>query len=117
VLLRPAHWLSLCAVAACGHTDPFDPPNLGNDLPFNPSPPVQLTLNQGPDRGASWLPDGSAILYSSQQLDTEDNDVCLGVLPATGGRQRARTCTLSSEGNDLTESLEFAAAEADGRLA
>lgn len=104
-------------MAACGHTEPFDPPNLGNDLPFNPSPPIQLTLNQGPDRGASWLPDGSAILYSSQQLDTQDNDVCLGVLPATGGRQRARTCTLSSEGNNLTESLESAAAQADGRLA
>ncbi len=114
---RLAHWLPLWGVAACGHTEPFNPQDLGNDLPFNPSPPVQLTLNQGPDRGASWLPDGSGFLYSSQQLDTEDNDVCLGLLPATGGRQRARICTLSSDGNNLSESLVSAAAQPDGRLA
>jgi hypothetical protein len=112
-----ARWLALCAVTACGHTEPFTPRNFDTDQPFNPSPPVQLTLNLGPDRRAAWLPDGSAILYSSQQVDTEDKDVCLAMLPPTGGRQRTRTCTFSINGNDLTESLESAAAEANGRLA
>jgi hypothetical protein len=117
VLRRLARWLLLCAIPACGHTEPFTPRPFDTDQPFSPSPPIQLTLNQGPDRRASWLPDASAILYSSQQLDTEDNDVCLVALPPTGGRQRARTCTISINGNELTESLESAAAQADGRLA
>ena len=112
-----ARWLPLCAVAACGHTEPFAPRNFNTDQPFNPSPPVQLTLNQGPDRRAGWLPDGSAILYSSQEWETEDKDVCLAVLPPTGGRQRARTCTFSINGDDLTESLESGSAQSDGRLA
>lgn len=112
-----ARWLPLCAVTACGHTDPFTPRNFDTDQPFNPTLPAQLTLNQGPDRRAAWLPDGSAILYSSQEWETEDVDVCLAVLPPTGGRQRARTCTFSFNGEDLTESFESAAAQADGRLA
>ncbi|HET6778222.1 MAG TPA: hypothetical protein VFH26_04995 [Gemmatimonadales bacterium] len=112
-----ARWLPLCAVAACGHTEPFTPRNFNTDQPFNPTPPAQLTLNQGPDRRAAWLPDGSAILYSSQQWETEDKDVCLAVLPPTGGRQRARTCTFSSDGDNFTESFESAAAQTDGRLA
>jgi hypothetical protein len=111
-----ARWLPLCAVTACGHTEPFTTRNFDTEQPFNSSPPVQLTLNQGPDRRATWLPDGSAILYSSQQLDTEDQDVCLAVMPATGGRQRARTCTFSINGDDLTESLESAAAHDDGHI-
>jgi hypothetical protein len=116
VLRSLARLLPLMAVTACGHTEPFTPGSLDNDLPFNPAPPVQLTLNLGPDRHPAWLPDGSAILYSSQQLDTEDRDVCLGLLPPTGGKQRARTCTFAVNGNRRTESLEPAAAGADGRL-
>jgi hypothetical protein len=112
-----ARWLPLWALIACGHTEPFTPQNFGTDQPFSPSFPIQLTLNQGPDRRAAWLPDGSALLYSSQPLDTEDKDVCLAVLPPTGGRQRERTCTFSIDGNELTESLESGTAQADGRLA
>ena len=110
-------WLSPLVVTACGHTEPFTPERFDTDLPFTPTPPIRLTLNQGPDRRAAWLPDGSAILYSTQQLDTRDKDVCLAVLPPTGGRQRARTCTLSADGDRRTESLESAAALEDGRLA
>lgn len=117
VFRRLVRWLPLWAVSACGHTEPFTPRHFDTDQPFNPSPPVQLTLNQGPDRRAAWLPDGSALLYSSQQLDTEDKDVCLALLPPSGGRQRDRTCTFSINGDELTESLESAAAQADGQLA
>jgi hypothetical protein len=117
VFRRLARWLMLGGVLACGHTEPFTPPDTDNDQPFNPSPPVQLTFNQGPDRHPAWLPDGSGLLYSSQQLDTRDNDVCLGLLPPGGGSQRARTCTFSVNGDRITESLEPAAAQEDGRLA
>lgn len=113
---RLACLLTLWMLAGCGHTEPFGEGRFGTEEPFVPTPPVRLTLNQGPDRRASWLPDGSGVLYSSQEFGTRDTDVCLAELPATGGRQRARTCTLSTNGSNLTEALESGVADAAGRL-
>jgi hypothetical protein len=109
--------LALLSLAGCGHTEPFTAGDFETNVPFNPTPPIQLTLNRGPDRNAAWLPDGSAILYSTQLEGTRDHDVCLASLPATGGRQRSLSCTLSPSADQRTESLESAAAASDGRLA
>ena len=109
--------LVILSLAGCGHTEPFTPGNFDTDVPFNPTPPIQLTLNRGPDRRAAWLPDGSALLYSTQLEGTRDHDVCLAMLPPTGGRQRSLSCTLSPLADQRTESLESAAAATDGRLA
>src|SRR5919112_2160766 len=107
----------LLPLLGCGHTEPFDPVPPETDQPFEVGPPARLTLNQGPDRGASWLPDGSGILYSSQQLGRRDNDVCLALIPATGGSQRQLTCDLSPTGADSADAIESPAVAADGRLA
>lgn len=114
---RLAALLGLAWLLGCGHSEPFGNRSFETDQPFNPSPPVQLTLNRGPDRGASWLPDGSGILYSTQGVATPENDICLANLPPTGGRQRSLHCTLSPTGTNLTEALESAAVSQDGRLA
>lgn len=114
---RLIHLLALAAAAGCGHTEPFGSRTFDTDQPFDPTPPVQLTLNRGPDRRAAWLPDESAILYSTQSLDRPDHDVCLAELPPTGGRQRALICDLSPSADNFTEALESAAPAADGRLA
>ena len=74
-------------------------------------------MNQGPDRGAAWLPDGSGILYSSQQLGRRDNDVCLALIPATGGSQLQLTCDLSPTGADSADAIESPAPTPDGRIA
>src|SRR5688572_10113746 len=71
--------LAFLLLLGCGHTEPFGSTPGGTEQPFDPSPPVRLTLNQGPDRGAAWLPDGSGILYSAQQLGRDDHDVCLAL--------------------------------------
>lgn len=107
----------LLLLLGCGHTEPFASIPSGTDQPFDATPPIRLTLNQGPDRGATWLPDGSGILYSAQQLGRRDRDVCFAVLPPTGGRQRQMTCDLSPAGRNLTDALESFAAAPDGRLA
>jgi hypothetical protein len=102
---------------ACGHSDPFSTPPFGTTQPFNPTPPVQLTLNQGADRSPSWLPDGSGIIYSSQQLGRGDADVCLAELPPTGGTQRRLICDLSRLGSDTNNAIESPTVSSDGRLA
>ena len=109
--------LALCTGLGCGHSEPFSGDNFDSDQPFDPTPPVQLTLNRGHDRRAAWLPDGSAILYSTQASESRDNDICLAVLPPTGGRQLALTCNLTPNGVNLTEGLESAAPDPGGRLA
>src|SRR5262245_52479046 len=96
---RDLRCLALAGVAllalACSHTDPFSVPPYGTTQPFDPTPPVRLTLNEGADRQASWLPDGSGIVYSTQQLGRPDADVCLAELPPTGGTQRRLVCDLT----------------------
>lgn len=102
---------------ACSHTDPFSTPPYGTTQPFDPTPPVRLTLNPGADQGASWLPDGSGILYSAQQLGRPDLDVCLAELPPTGGTQERLVCDLGRQGSDTTNAIEWPVAGVDGRLA
>jgi hypothetical protein len=108
--------LALAMVSGCGHSEPFTTPPTGSDQPFDATPPVRLTFNRGADRGAAWLPDGSAILYSTQPAGRRDHDVCLAVLPPTGGRQRSLTCDAFSRVGELTDAIESAAPTADGRL-
>src|SRR5918992_1081406 len=109
--------LALLLLLGCGHTEPFATPPVERDQPFDPSPPIRLTLNQGPDRGASWLPDGSGILYSAQQLGRHDNDVCLALIPPGGGSQRRLTCDPTPAGADSTDAFESPAASSTGGLA
>jgi hypothetical protein len=109
--------LLLLPLLGCGHTEPFGAPPTGTDRPFDALPPVRLTLNLGPDRGAAWLPDGSGIVYSAQQLGRRDNDVCLALMPPGGGSQRHLSCDLSPTGADSTEAVESPAPGPDGRLA
>jgi len=113
--LRPL--LVLLPLLGCGHTEPFVAPPTGTDQPFDGAPPVQLTFNRGPDRGAAWLPDGSGIVYSSQQLGRSDKDVCFALIPATGGSQRQLTCDLTIAGTGATDAVESPAPGPDGQLA
>lgn len=100
----------------CGHTDPFTNPSQSSDQPFDATPPARLTLNTGSDRGAAWLPDGSGILYSAAQSARPDADVCLALLPPSGGSQRLLYCDVPG-GPELTDAIESPAPSSDGQLA
>lgn len=109
--------LVLLLLVGCGHTEPFASRPTDNAGPFDPTPPIRLTLNQGPDRGAAWLPDGSGIVYSTQQLGRGDHDVCFAMIPPGGGTQRRLICDLTPAGSRSTDAIETPAPSADGRLA
>jgi hypothetical protein len=119
--VTPARWTALgllCLVTvgpACSHTEPFANPETG-EVPFDPGPPARLTLSPAQDGSPSWLVDGSGILYSAQQLDRQDDDVCLAELPPTGGQQRRLVCDIPGNGAS-TDAAQSSAASADGRIA
>jgi hypothetical protein len=119
--VAPSRWTA-CAILtlaslslACGHTEPFSD-SQSVDTPFDPGPPARLTLNPASDRNPSWLADGSGILYSAQQLDREDVDVCLAELPPTGGSQRRLVCDIPGD-KTTTDAAQSPAAALDGRVA
>jgi hypothetical protein len=104
-----------CLSAACDHSEPFSNPQ-GTDTPFDPGPPARLTLNPAHDGNPSWLADGSGILYSSQQLNRPDSDVCLAELPPAGGSQRRLICDIPGERSTI-DAVQSPAAGLDGGLA
>jgi hypothetical protein len=105
----------MCLSTACSHSDPFSHP-LGTDTPFDPSPPVRLTLSDGHDGHPAWLADGTGILYSASQPSREDGDVCLAELPPGGGSQRRLECNLPGD-RTTRDAAQSPAAGADGSLA
>jgi hypothetical protein len=116
--VTPARWTALgllCLLAACSHTDPFANPETG-EQPFDPGPPARLTVNPAQDGSPSWLADGSGILYSAQQPNRLDLDVCLAEMPPTGGQQRRLVCDIPGNGAS-TDAAQSSAASADGRIA
>jgi hypothetical protein len=104
-----------CLSIACSHSEPFSNPE-GNDTPFDPGPPARLTLNTAHDGNPAWLADGSGILYSAQQLNRADSDVCLAELPPTGGSHRRLVCDIPG-GRTTRDAVQSPAAGLDGRLA
>jgi hypothetical protein len=113
---RRAAFAAVLLASGCNHTEPFDLPPYGSESPFDPSPPQRLTYNTLADRAPSWLNGDAGLLYSAQQTDRADADVCAAILPPTGGTQRQLWCDVP--GTETTrDAIEAAAEGPDGRLA
>lgn len=109
--------LAVAALAACEHAKPFEPVDQHNSVPFAVGSPARITFSAGDDRTATWLPDGSAIIYSSEQLDRRDHDRCLQLLPPTGGTVVRRACNLQPVAlDDSTDRYESPAVSPAGDL-
>lgn len=91
-------------------------PDPGTTVPRDRTPPIRLTYNPGADYDASWLPDGSGILYTAAQLDRDDADHCVALLPPGGGRIRSLTCEEDPSARSSTDVLRAAVRRGD-RLA
>ncbi|HEU4570598.1 MAG TPA: hypothetical protein VFS07_08500 [Gemmatimonadales bacterium] len=109
--------LLLALLAGCAHSlpdegsQPQEPP-LGAGFY-----PRALTYNEYDDRHPQWLPDGSAIIYSTERGDQQsDRDRCLALIPAEGGTQLWRRCeTRGAHYRDTTDVWEWPAVAPDGR--
>ena len=106
----------LLLLLGCGHSEPFTNPDTGTDQPFNPGPPVRLTANAGGDLQPAWTADASGLLYSISDPARQDRDVCLGLIPAGGGRQSDQWCDVP-EGFRRSDAVFSAGPGPDGRVA
>jgi len=104
-------------LAACEHTTPFSPGRYTPSGPFATGNPLRLTYSTGVDAWPTWLPDGSAILYTQERLDQADRDECLTTLPAGGGVTTRTICAASDPAGDSLNVYQSPAVSADGRLA
>lgn len=103
--------------AGCDHSRPFENRDPRVTGPRDSVFPIRLTYNLGDDRTATWLPDGSGILYSSERLDHPDHDRCLALLPPGGGAVQSLVCNEAPTFEDSTDVYEAPALSADGRIA
>jgi hypothetical protein len=103
--------------AACAHGEPFRIAEQPPRGPFDADYPRRLTFNQGQDLAPSWLPDGSAIVYSLERVDRPDRDRCLGFLPAEGGSLPRIVCNRRFVADDSTDAYEEPAAGPNGLIA
>ncbi|MBA2627023.1 MAG: PD40 domain-containing protein [Gemmatimonadales bacterium] len=103
--------------SACEHSAPFTPADVSTTQPFATGSPARITFSPGDDRTAAWFPDGSGILYSSEQLDRRDHDRCLVELPPAGGTIRRRICHTILAYDDSVDRFESPAIASDRRLA
>jgi len=110
--------LGLVLVAgACEHTSPFATGSYGARGPLAPGSPSRLTYSQGVDTRPVWLADGSAVLFTEEQLDRSDRDRCLAQIPGSGGSITRYLCYPGNLNGDSLDDLESPAVAGDGRMA
>jgi hypothetical protein len=107
----------LCAaLISCGHGEPFSPERQTPEGPFSSLLPRRITFSPGDDRTPAWLPDGSAVIYSSEREDQLDHDRCLTLLPAEGGTILDQFCPSDPVQSDSTNLYDAPAVSPDGQV-
>jgi hypothetical protein len=116
--LQPVRAVTLTLLLlACSHGEPFGPADHAGSDPLQPNiQPLRLTYGGG--SSPAWLPDGSGFVYAYPALEhsngTDTPDLCLGVLPASGGRRLLSACNPSPFESDTLDLYEQPAPASDG---
>jgi hypothetical protein len=108
--------LLLLAATACAYDVPWGPGGYGPKAPYSRASPGRITLNPGADRTPAWLAGDTAVLYSVERGDPP-HDRCLGVLSARSWTLERWLCHASPPSADSTDSFEWPAVRAGGKLA
>lgn len=93
---------ALLVLAACGHSDAFNPRAQGTTAPFDSLHPIRLTFSPDSDLTPAWSSDGSRLFYTFAVPNDLDHDRCVGVLPGSGGSRVAEKCPLTDISGDST---------------
>ncbi len=91
--MRPRVVVVALLLAACSHGEPYGIPSYAAGQTLTPS---RLTYNLLVDSEASWLPDGSGLVYSALRPDFPDTTFCIELLPPTGGEALASWCPIGA---------------------
>ena len=102
--------------AACTHTDPFTSGNTALGGPRDPTPPVRLTYNAGRDLTPAWGSASGGWAYAFE-AGTTDRDICLGMLPASGGTRLYEKCDPRDPNHQLQDVMLDPAESPTGRVA
>lgn len=105
------------SLAACDHTAPPGPQEYVPQSPRRPGDPVQITFNPYVDARPTWLPDGSAFLYTEERRDIPTHDRCFAQISASGWSIDREICGDPITSADSLIAFESAASLPDGRMA
>jgi hypothetical protein len=107
----------LLLLAACEHSSAPAGGSWGEEGPFQPGDPVQLTYSEGSDRTPQWGNHPADVLYAFDDIRTTGSDRlgCVGAIPALGGTRTFQTCPIVPGSG--TGSLTWPAEREDGTLA
>src|SRR5688572_20182051 len=118
--MRLSPLLFLLVLAACEHTGPATSAEPGEDGPFVPGEPLQLTYSVGGgDRNPQWSRTSGEFIYAfPRDLNHFDLSLwCVGALPVSGGSRRREYCDTDAAARDTTSMSTAWPAEApDGRV-
>lgn len=115
-------FLTLTTIAiglGCSHSDPAGAGTsyLG-DEPFQTGDPVQLTFSPSVEGRPYYSIAGSYLAYGAGRgTGGGRQDLCLAVLPGSGGQQQLNDCADQPDAASRIEAVEHAAINDDGRIA
>lgn len=94
----PHRWglLLLLTVIACEHDQAPEPTFPVVDTLPDHGPPPRLTLNAEMDLTPAYTTDGTHLWYAWERNDQADQDVCLGLIPVSGGSRSHETCHVAA---------------------
>lgn len=107
----------LAGLTGCEHSTPFTSGPYTSSGTFAGGTPRRLTYNTGVDERVSWLPDGSAFLYSQERSDLPHDERCLAEMAPGGGTVVGSICASPAASQDSQITLESPAISAALRMA
>lgn len=107
----------LAGLTGCEHSTPFISGPYTSSGTFAGGTPRRLTYNTGVDERVSWLPDGSAFLYSQERSDLPHDERCLAEMAPGGGTVVGSICASPAASQDSQITLESPAISAALRMA
>lgn len=103
MMLQTVRLVAIVAIlTGCRHSEPINFDHGGEPGPFDPTPPVRLTRDLGPDQFAAWTADGREIAYSHMPGISGSRNHCVAFLPSGGGQVGRTTCYRLDVSGDST---------------